>query len=67
VQDLGNTAYLIHLPRAMSSRDKMSHLMLTAIQAIGVDVNANAKNDAVGGEKMSILFLLPFTSILAFS
>lgn len=55
-QDLGNTNYSIHVPRATFDRTATANIVVRAIRALSVDAYVNGRNDiCVSGEKMSLL------------
>lgn len=54
LQDLGNTNFSIHLPRASFDRHATAQVVLRAVRSLGVDAHVNERNDiCVGKEKMS--------------
>lgn len=53
-QDLGNSNYSIHLPRASFDRHVTAQTVLRAVRSLGIDARVNDRNDiCVGPEKMS--------------
>ena len=53
-QDLGNTNYSIHVPRASFDRTATANIVVRAVRALGIDAYVNERNDiCVSGEKMS--------------
>lgn len=55
-QDLGNTNFSIHLPRASFDRHATAQVVMKAVRAMGVDANVNDRNDiCVGKEKICAL------------
>ena len=63
LQDLGNTNFSIHLPRASFDRHATAQVVLKAVRSMGVDANVNDRNDiCVGKEKICFLIALLRTS-----
>ena len=55
-QDLGNTNFSIHLPRAAFDRNETAQVVLKAVRSLGVDANVNDRNDiCVGTDKIGLL------------
>lgn len=58
-QDLGNTNFSIHLPRASFDRHATAQVVMKAVRAMGVDASVNDRNDiCVGKEKICTLLSL---------
>ena len=54
LQDLGNTNFSIHLPRASFDRKVTAQIVLRAVRSLGIDAHLNDRNDiCVGKDKMS--------------
>jgi lipoate---protein ligase len=61
-QDLGNTNFSLHLPRASFDRHSTGKLILQAVRSLGVDAHVNERNDiCVGFNKISLFRDLAFT------
>lgn len=59
LQDLENTNFSIHLPRASFDRHATGRLVLRAVQSLGIDAHLNDRNDiCVGSEKMSLFSII---------
>jgi len=53
-QDLGNTNFSIHVPRASFDRGATAQIVLRAVRALGIDAHVNERNDiCIGSEKAS--------------